>query len=268
MYDNEPNQGMRCIMDILNAMDCKEEDIPIEYKKYDTRSDCEVPGLEYDVYISSGGPGSPFDGEGKEWEKNYFNLLDDIMHNNSTPEAGKKYVFFICHSFQLMTRYYNFAEIIKRENRAFGIFPVYKTTQGEQDPLFAPLPNPFAAADFREWQVLHPNKDVFNDLGAKLLCVERIREKYPDKRALMAVRISDEIVGTQFHPEADPPSMFHHFRQEERKKQVIEEFDEKTYHDMISHLENPDNITLTKNTILPNFLSNAIGKLRLEEQIA
>ncbi|MCB0721370.1 MAG: GMP synthase [Ignavibacteriae bacterium] len=265
LYDNEPNQGMRCIMDILNATDCKVQEIPLEYKRFNTRADNELPGLDYDIYISSGGPGSPFSGEGQEWEKNYFNLLDKIMQNNDTFGAGKKFVFFICHSFQMMCRYFQLAEIVKRENRAFGIFPIFKTTQGEMDPLFGPLPNPFYGADFREWQVLYPDKKVFDDLGAKLLAIERIREKYPDKRALMAVRISPEIVGTQFHPEADPPSMYHHFRQPERKQQVVDEYDEKTYFDMIAHLENPDNISLTRETVLPEFLFNAIGSLRLEE---
>lgn len=265
LYNNEPNQGMRCIMDILNATDCKIQEIPLQYKRYNTRADGDLPGMDYDIYISSGGPGSPFSGEGKEWEKHYFRLLDEILHNNDTFGASKKYIFFICHSFQVMCRYFRLAEIVKRENRAFGIFPIYKTTLGELDPLFGTLPNPFYAADFREWQVLNPDMKVFDELSAKLLCIERVREKYPDKRALMAIRISDEIVGTQFHPEADPPSMYYHFRHPERKQQVIEEYDEKTYYDMIAHLENPDNIALTRDSVLPEFLFNAITNLRLEE---
>ena len=268
LYDNEPNQGMRCIMDILNTTDCKIQQVPIEYDRYNTRADGDLPGMDYDIYISSGGPGSPFADEGKKWESDYFKLIDKILQNNNSIGTSKKYVFFICHSFQMMCRYFQLAEIVERENRAFGIFPVYKTTLGQEDPLLKSLPNPFSAADFREWQVLNPDQKVFNEIGAKLLGVERVREKYPDKRAIMAVRISDEIVGTQFHPEADPPSMFYHFRQPERKLQVIEEFDEKTYMDMIAHLENPDNITLTKNTILPGFLTNAIENLRYEEMPA
>ena len=78
----------------------------------------------------------------------------------------------------------------------------------------------------------------------------------------MGIRISDEIVGTQFHPEADISSMRHHFIQPERQIQVIEEYGEKKLNEMLDHLENPDNITLTRNTVIPNFLGSAIVKLR------
>lgn len=265
LYNNEQNQGMRCIQDTLNDLNGKVSEIPIEYNRYNTRADDEVPSGHYDIYISSGGPGSPFEGEGSKWEKDYFNLLDRILHNNSTVETSKQYIFFICHSFQMMCRYFELAKIVKRENRAFGIFPIYKTPAGETDPIIGTLPDPFYAADFREWQVLEPNKKVFDEFGAELLCIERVRERYPDTRALMGVRISNEIMGTQFHPEADPPSMHFHFKQPERKLQVIEEYDEKTYYEMLNHLETPDNILLTKNTILPGFITDAIENLRLEE---
>jgi homoserine O-succinyltransferase len=265
LYDNEINQGMRCIQDILNSFNGKINNIPLEYDRYNTRADGDIPGMEYDIYISSGGPGSPFSGEGSKWEKDYFNLLDKVLQNNSSAETGKKYVFFICHSFQIMCRYFQLAEIVKRENRAFGIFPIDKTLSGNSDPILRKLPDPFYAADFREWQVLNPDQKVFDELGAELLCIERERVRYPKNRGLMAIRISDEMFGTQFHPEADPPSMHFHFVQPERKLQVIEEFDEKTYFEMISHLESPDNITLTKNTIIPDFLKHAIENLRYEE---
>jgi homoserine O-succinyltransferase/O-acetyltransferase len=265
LYNNEPNQGMRCIQDTLHDLNGKVSEIPIEYSIYNTRATDDIPLKPYDIYISSGGPGSPFEGEGTKWEKEYFHLLDRILHNNSTVETSKQYVFFICHSFQMMCRYFELAKIVKRENRAFGIFPIFKTEAGENDPIIGSLPNPFYAADFREWQVLDANKHMFEELGAELLCIERVRERYPDTRALMSIRISDEMMGTQFHPEADPPSMYYHFKQPERKLQVIEEYDEKTYFEMLNHLENPDNITLTKNTILPGFLTRAIEELRPEE---
>lgn len=265
LYNNEQNQGMRCIQDTLNDLNGKVADIPIEYHRYNTRAEDEIPTKPYDIYISSGGPGSPFEGEGAKWELDYFNMLDKILHNNSKIQTSKQYVFFICHSFQMMCRYFDLAKIVERENRAFGIFPIYKTIAGESDPIIASLPNPFYAADFRQWQVVEQNNRMFDELGAELLCIERVREKYPDTRALMGIRISDEMMGTQFHPEADPPSMYFHFKQPERKLQVIEEYDEATYFEMLNHLENPDNITLTKNTILPGFLTRAIEELRPQE---
>jgi len=60
MYENAPNEGMRCIKAIAQA----HADF-VDWKVFDVRHKNEVPGNEYDIYISSGGPGSPFDGEGK-----------------------------------------------------------------------------------------------------------------------------------------------------------------------------------------------------------
>jgi hypothetical protein len=78
---------------------------------------------------------------------------------------------------------------------------------------------------------------------------------------MMAVRISDEIAGTQFHPEADPASMMYHFSQPERKQHIIEKYNEEKYFEMISLLEKPDKVKLTRKTVLPNFLKVALEKL-------
>jgi len=78
---------------------------------------------------------------------------------------------------------------------------------------------------------------------------------------LAAVRISDEIVGTQFHPEADPDSMLYHFKQDERKQQVVEKYGEERYFEMIRILERPDTIKKTRKTVIPSFLNNAIDEL-------
>ena len=264
LYNNEENQGMRCIQDLLKEADQRNEKTGgLDFKIYDSRYKGEVPGLKYDIYISSGGPGNPFDGEGTKWEKEYFKLLDKIVAHNQNGNPGKKYVFFICHSFQIMARYFKLGDVIERRSKSFGIVPIHKTEIGRLDNILTGLPDIFYGADFRSYQVVNPNKNVFRELGAKLISREKIRPHVDLPRAMMAVRISDEIVGTQFHPEADIPSMKHHFVQPERQKQVIEEYGEKKLRDMLEHIDNPDNITLTRNTVIPNFLDKAI--LRLNE---
>ncbi len=263
LYDNEPNQGMRCLQDLLKEADNRFDDIKLKYDIYETRYKNEIPNLDYDIYISSGGPGSPFDGMGKEWEKKYFNLLDKIWTNNQNSANKKKYLFFICHSFQIMVRYFELGKVIERESRSFGIVPVHKTNFGKEDKILKSLPNPFLAADFRNWQAIQPDKNKFSELDAKLLCIEDYHAHDPNlERAMMAIRISDEIFGTQFHPEADPESMYYHFKQPEKQKEVIEEYGEEKLKIMLERLETPDNITLTRNTVLPTFLDNAIIQLK------
>ncbi len=263
LYDNEPNQGMRCLQDLLKEANNRFDDIELSYDIYETRYKNEIPNLDYDIYISSGGPGSPFDGEGKEWENKYFNLLDKIWTNNKTYGNRKKYLFFICHSFQIMVRYFQFGKVVERESRSFGIVPVHKTEFGKKEIILNGLQNPFLAADFRNWQALQPNKNIFSELGAELLCIEDFHAHDPSlERAMMAIRVSNEIVGTQFHPEADPASMHYHFKQPEKQKEVIEEYGEEKLKLMLERLETPDNITLTRNTVLPTFLNNAIMQLK------
>jgi len=115
LYNNERNEGMRCIKEIASEVKSRKNGTDISYEVFDTRFKDEVPGLDKDIYISSGGPGSPFEGEGTKWEKDYFNLIQKIWdHNQNNPER-KKYLFFICHSFQMMGRFFKFGTLFKIE---------------------------------------------------------------------------------------------------------------------------------------------------------
>ncbi|MFZ1282380.1 MAG: hypothetical protein WAR59_16195, partial [Ignavibacteriaceae bacterium] len=86
-------------------------------------------------------------------------------------------------------------------------------------------------------------------------------EENKNNAAITAVRISNEIVGTQFHPEADPESMLYHFKQDERKNFLINRYNEERYFEMIGFLEDKDKIKLTRKTVIPNFINNAINNL-------
>ena len=108
-------------------------------------------------------------------------------------------------------------------------FPFIKLKQGMTDPILKDLPDPFFAADFRWWQVTQPNKKVFDELGAEILALEKIRPHVDYERAIMAIRISNEIFGVQFHPEAHPEGMRYHYQKENIKQKIIDEHGEKKY---------------------------------------
>ncbi|QQS37604.1 MAG: GMP synthase [Ignavibacteriales bacterium] len=260
LYNNEVNEGMRCIKEIVSDQDKRNDGPSVSYDIYETRYKSEIPSLDYDIYISSGGPGSPFEGEGTDWERKYFNLLDEIWNHNQNNDQ-KKYIFFICHSFQMMARHFKFAEVTERKIKSFGVLPVNRTDDGSNDILLKDLSNPFYSADFRQFQVVQPDKKVFDELGAKIIATEIAPEEEKHERAIMSVRISNEIAGTQFHPEADPDSMIYHLKQQERKDHVVKLYGEAKYFEMIDLLEQPDKIKLTRKTVLPNFLRNAIEEL-------
>ena len=257
LYAGHPNQGMRCFQDILDKYR-KENQLDLSYQVFDVRGNNQVPGTDFDIYISSGGPGSPLESEGSEWENSYFNLIDQIEKHNHSDHPQKKHVLFVCHSFQLMCRHYGLGTVNKRHSPSFGILPVHQTAEGYNDPVFAGMPEPFYAVDSRSWQVVQPNNERFAKLGATLLAIEKERPNVEYERCMMAIRFSEYFIGTQFHPEADPNGMRLRLVEPERMQETIEEHGEQKYYEMLERLDDPDKITLTQNTMIPNFLNQAI----------
>lgn len=261
MNNGVTNQGMRGIQEALLRYQ-KIYEITFSISIFDLRQKGEIPGLEYDIYISSGGPGSPYEGKGLKWENDFFNLLDLIESFNLTNEHKKKHVFLICHSFQMACRKFGVGQVIKRRSTAFGIFPIFLTEEGENDPVFNGLNNPFYTVDSRDWQVTNPDDQPFAIKNAKVLALEKDRPHIDLERCVMSVRFTKEIVGTQFHPEADPIGMKSYLLQEDKKRTIVENHGEEKYHDMLNSLDNPNRIALTQQIVLPNFLNEAINTLQ------
>jgi GMP synthase-like glutamine amidotransferase len=229
---------------------------------FDLRQKGEIPSISYDIFISSGGPGDPFEGEGEKWDNDFCNLLDEIDRYNKINQ-DKKYAFLICHSFQLACRKYNIGKVTQRKSTAFGIFPIVATGAGETDQIFAGLPNPFYAVENRKWQVTSiDGEESVNTDATTVLAIEKERPHVDLQRCLMAVRFSDEVVGTQFHPEADPEGMKMYLLGEEKRKTIIGSQGELKYNNMLASLDNPQRIRLTQQVILPNFLNQAINALQ------
>lgn len=260
MNNGFPNQGMRGIQEILQRYKaCHQLNLTVDI--FDIRKKGEVPDLSYNIYISSGGPGNPYDGDGEKWEADFFDLLDSIDDFNLISEQ-KKHVFLICHSFQLACRKYGLGEVTHRKSNAFGIFPITLTEAGQEEQIFVGLHNPFFSVDSRDWQVIQPNDGIFEKLGAQLLAIEKERPHVDLERCMMAIRFSPYMIGTQFHPEADPIGMKMYLLLDEKKDAIIKNHSEEKYYDMLHSLENPDRIMLTQRVILPNFLDEAINALQ------
>lgn len=260
MNNNTPNKGMGYIKNLVSTFPGVGE-----YQVFDVRAKSEVPDTSFDIYISSGGPGSPWEMDG--WEAKYFQLLDQLRTHNLQKEMPKKYMFFICHSFQVACIYFKIGEVSKREHMSFGIYPFNKTEDGAQDPVFSMLPEPFFAADFRNWQVVQPDLKYLEEIGSNILALESVSDDTAD-RALMSVRFTDEMIGTQFHPEADDKGMLQYLQEDERRFRIIEDFGMDRYLDMLEHLNDPDKIALTHRTILPTFLEQSISALKEAEMVA
>ncbi len=258
MYNGEQNRGIPMLESILGHY----AEV-LEFDRFDVRAKCEVPDLSYNIYLFSGGPGDPLESGGK-WQEPFFQLIEELWQHNRLPLGEKKHCFFICHSFQMACYHFGLGEVTQRYKMSFGTYPVYKTHAGKAEIFFEALPDPFYIADFRRYQVISPQHKRLKDMGAEILCLEKLRPHVHFERAIMAVRFSPEMIGTQFHPEADPAGLLQYFMEEERKKSIVEEHGASRYDRMIRDLANPQKIQRTFETLIPAFLEGAVEALDAE----
>lgn len=261
MNNNHVNQGMRNIYEISKAFQSAyENEVPIDIKIFDVRFKNEMPKVEdFDIFISSGGPGSPHR-EGHEWEDHFSEFLDTIWQHNLQSDK-KKFLFLICHSFQLASIHWGLGNINLRKSYSFGVMPIHKTLQGEDDILLRHLPEPFYAVDSRAYQFVQPNFKKMEEMGMQIVALEKVRPHIQLERAVMAVRFSEEIFGTQFHPEADPQGILINLEDDKNRAAMIENYGLEKYAETIDRLDDPDKIVLTQKEILPRFLERAKHKL-------
>jgi len=264
MNNNHVNQGFRNIKEISEAFQQSSEE-NVKIKTFDVRFKNEMPDIEdFDIFISSGGPGDPHR-EGVEWEDKFASFLDQVLEHNKYND-DKKYLFLICHSFQLASIHWELGNICKRKSYSFGVMPVHKTEEGEQEFLFKNLPDPFYAVDSRAFQFIEPNHERFDELGMKIVAIEKFRPHINLERAIMAIRFSEEIFGTQFHPEANPEGMVENLKDEKNKEAMIENFGMEKYLETLDRMDDEDKIILTQAQILPRFLQFAKKNVLKEAQ--
>ncbi len=262
LYDGFANQGMRCIRAILKEW-AEVNELDVQCTEFDVRQKDELPDTSFDIYISSGGPGDPLESRFEDWDIAWCRWLDSIERWNNNPDTTqKKHIFFICHSFQLACRYFNAGIVCKRKSNSFGVFPMHMLDAGKDEPVLNGLKDPFYAVDSRDFQVIQPNHQLLNDMGARILCIEKSRPHVPYERAVMGIRFNEYMIGTQFHPEADAIGMSIHLQTEEKRQSVIENHGEEKLNSMLKHLGDPDKILWTYSHIIPNFLNQSVEQLQ------
>lgn len=255
MYNGEPNQGMRCIIDIINRFNQM-----VTFQIFDVRSKNAFPDIKkFDIYISTGGPGNPLEGDGN-WDLKWYDFIEQLWQWNKEQKT-KKHVLFICHSFQMACHHFGLATLNKRKSTSFGVMTIHKTEEGMTDPILEGLQNPFYAIDSRDYQVVQPKLSIFKKKGAQIIALEKIRTYREYERAIMGVRFSDYFIGLQFHPEADALSFVANLKSKERRENIIAMKGKTKFRDMLEDLLDEDKIYKTNETIIPNFLRIAINDL-------
>lgn len=260
LYNGIANTAISAFEKLLT--DCKSlHGADMDWQIFDVRKNTALPGDEFDIYICSGGPGNPFTAH-EEWDKRYFELIESLDRHNRSSATHKKYVLFICHSFQLMCRQYNLGTVCLRKKSVYGIVPATFVNNGNADTVFNGLNDPFYVLDSRSWQVINPDERAFEKMGAQLLAIEQDTAISEAEPAMMAIRFSPYFIGTQFHPEAEPAALKNNLLTATRKNEVITAHGEAHYHELLRLLNKRSILGATYDTIIPGFLKQAINGLK------
>ena len=249
MYDGAPNIGMHCIHNIINDWADK-NNYQVAISVFNVRGECALPENNFDIYISSGGPGSPIDTVHEKWDQAYTQWLNEMRELH-------KPVFLICHSFQIACRHFELGTVSLRRSRQIGILPVHTLFE---DAIFNGLQETFYALESRSYQITAPHDENLSLMNAQIMALEKMRPSIPLERAIMAIKFSETMYGVQFHPEAALKDLIEYFNQPSTKASILEEFGIEKWERIIDHLDESSPITYTYTHLIPNFLDKAIGE--------
>ena len=164
-------------------------------------------------------------------------------------------------------KHFGLAALTKRKDTSFGVMKIHKTEAGEVEPIYEGLSESFYAIDSRDYQVVQPKLSMFKKKGAQIISLEKIRDHVQYERAIMAVRFTPEMFGTQFHPEADALSFIANMKNKQTREKIIAMKGKSKFRDMLEDLLDEEKIYKTNETLIPNFLRIAINDLMVTKKI-
>jgi GMP synthase-like glutamine amidotransferase len=219
----------------------------------------EVP-RDCDFYVSSGGPGSPFEGDDQPWYADYGRFSDSVVESTLRGGADRQALFAICYSFEMVVRHFQIAAIAPRAERKFGVMPIYTTPEGQKHPLLAAFGDRLFAFEHRNWEAIEPDEARLRSLGGRVLARES-RDGVSKGRALLALDVAPGIEAVQFHPEADRPGVMNWVARPEQAAAFKATYGELTYQAMLRTLDNPRRLARTFALVIPGWLARRFNEL-------
>jgi homoserine O-succinyltransferase len=258
MNDGHENQAIRCFRLLCTEFHKHARktnpDLELELVHVSVRDKNEMPPRDCDLYVSSGGPGSPYDGDGKRWVKGYYEFLDDIVDDNQRRGPSARAVFGVCYSFEMIVRHFEVATMAPRATRKFGVMPIYTTRAGRAHPLLSIFGDRLFAFEHRNWEAIDLDERRLSQLGGKLLARES-REGQDDKGvAILGLDVIDGIETVQFHPEADRSGVVAWVRRPDQAAAFREAYGDETYERMLKTLDDPTRIARTFSMLIPGWM--------------
>jgi homoserine O-succinyltransferase len=258
MNDGHVNQAMRCFRSIVSRFFLRVKkanpDVPCELVEVSPRNTEDDIPRDCDLYLSSGGPGSPYDGEGKRWVNRYSKYLDDVVEAAEEGGPEQKALFAVCYSFEMVVRHFKLAEVTPRAERKFGVMPVYMTMEGQEHPLLAPFADRLFAFEHRNWEAIDLDTRKLAALGGQLLARES-RDGVSKGRAVLGLDVTSGIEAVQFHPEADRAGVVSWVSRPDQAAAFKAVYGDVTYAAMLRTLDDPRRLARTFALVIPGWLA-------------
>lgn len=266
MNAGHQNQAIRCIGVLVDQLASRvraaNPGLEIERVHVSPRDKGEIPPTDCHLYISSGGPGSPYDGDGQTWVDDYSEFLDGVVDDNEAHNGRGRAVLAVCYSFEMAVRHFDVAEVAPRATRKFGVMPIYTTGDGQEHPLLAAFGDRLFAFEHRNWEAINLDESTLKKFNGRLLARES-RDGVSKGEALMAFDFAPGIEGVQFHPEADRPGVMAWVARPDQAEAFKLAYGITTYERMLKTLDNPQRLARTFALLIPGWMTrkfNAIAE--------
>jgi GMP synthase-like glutamine amidotransferase len=271
MNNAHANQAMRCLRGIATSffdlVGRTNPGLACELVEVSPRDTNNIIPRDCDLYVSSGGPGSPFDGDGEAWVADYGAFSDHVVDSATRGGADRSALFAICYSFEMVVRHFKLAEIGPRAERKFGVMPIYTTPEGQRHPLLAAFGDRLFAFEHRNWEAIELDEARLRGLGGRLLARES-RDGVSKGRALLALDVAAGIEAVQFHPEADRPGVMNWVAPPEQAAAFKATYGEVTYNAMLRTLDDPRRLARTFALVIPGWLARHFNELAVSRGYA
>jgi GMP synthase-like glutamine amidotransferase len=264
MNNGHVNQAMRCLRGIVynffEHVRRSNPSLPCVLGEVSPRDTGNAVPRDYDLYISTGGPGSPYDGDGMPWVTDYSEFLDVVADSAIRGGAKQRAIFAICYSFEMVVRHFRIAAVVPRTERKFGVMPVYTTPEGQAHPLLRPFGDRLFAFEHRSWEAVDLDERKLSALGGELLARES-RDGMSKGRAILGLDVTAGIEAVQFHPEADRPGVMNWVSRPEQAAAFKACYGEVTYQAMLRTLDDPRRLARTYALVIPGWMARRFNML-------
>jgi GMP synthase-like glutamine amidotransferase len=264
MNDGHVNQAMRCLRGIVSRffrhVQSYNPEMPCQLVEVSPRDTGHPIPRDADFYLSSGGPGSPYDGDGQPWSTEYGRFVESVVESNHKGGPDSQALFAICYSFEMVVRHFRLAELAPRSERKFGVMPVYMTPDGQRHPLLKTFGDRLFAFEHRNWEAVDLDQRALDALGGKLLAQES-RDGVSKGRAILGLDVAPGVEAVQFHPEADRPGVMNWVARPDQAAAFKAVYGEDTYRAMLRTLDDPRRLARTYALLIPGWMVRRFNRL-------